>query len=127
MNERSTALLHFRSAGVLIVMGTVAGAFGAHALEEVLDAKGLSSFETASRYALVMGAALMGALATSEHRGLAWVQGGVWLFSVSIFLLVADRYWDWGCTSIWGPITPVGGAMMIAGWIVWLTRFGKKH
>lgn len=126
MKDRNTALLHFRSAGILIVVGTVAGAFGAHALEGVLDAKGLASCETASRYALVMGAALVGALASGERRGLAWVQCGAWLFSTSIFLLVADRFCGWGFAFIWGPVTPIGGAMMIMGWLFWVARFGKK-
>jgi|AOAMet11_17_M020_2_1038521.scaffolds.fasta_scaffold30644_1 uncharacterized membrane protein YgdD (TMEM256/DUF423 family) len=126
MKDGNTALLHFRSAGILIVVGAVTGAFGAHALEEVLDAKGMDSFETASRYAMAMGAALVGALASGERRGLALVQVGVWLFSSSIFLLVADRFCGWGLAFIWGPVTPIGGAMMIMGWLFWVARFGKK-
>jgi uncharacterized membrane protein YgdD (TMEM256/DUF423 family) len=126
MKERATALMHIRSAGFLIVLGIVAGAFGAHALEGVLDERGMASFETASRYALLMGAALTGAWATGEHRGLAWVQCGAWLFSVSIFVLVADRYWSWGYSDVWGPVTPLGGTLMIVGWLLWMIRFGKR-
>lgn len=127
MNEKKAASVHFRSAGMMIVLGTVAGAFGAHALEGVLEARGMASFETASRYLLVMGAALIGALATGERKGLAWIQCGSWLFSTSIFLLVADGLWSWGYTAIWGPITPLGGTMMIVGWLLWVVRFGRRR
>ena len=112
---------------MLIVCGAAAGAFGAHALEGLIDARGLSSFETASRYAMVMGAALLGASATGERSGLAWVQGGTWLFSISIFMLVADRHLEGELGSFLGPVTPMGGAMMIAGWLIWLLRMGKNQ
>jgi len=117
--------MHFRSAGLMIVVGTLTGAFGAHALDGVLPEQSMGSFEVASRYLLIVGAALMGALASGERRGLAWVQCGSWLFSISIFLLVAGRHGDWNMGSVFGPLTPIGGLMMIVGWSSWVIGFGK--
>ena len=109
----------------MIVVGTLTGAFGAHALDGVLPEQSMGSFEVASRYLLIVGAALMGALASGERRGLAWVQCGSWLFSISILLLVAGRHGDWNMGSVFGPLTPIGGLMMIVGWGSWVIGFGK--
>jgi len=107
-------------AAVLLIVGIAMGAFGAHALEGVLDAKGDESWGTASHYALVMGAATLAATATGRTMGVGWVQSGVALFSGSIFLLVGARLKGWPIQAWVGPVTPIGGLLMIAGWILWL-------
>jgi len=107
-------------AAVLLIVGIAMGAFGAHALEGVLDAKGDESWGTAAHYALVMGAATLAATATGRTMGVGWVQSGVALFSGSIFLLVGARLKGWPIQAWVGPVTPIGGLLMIAGWILWL-------
>ena len=98
------------------------GAFGAHALKPTLLARGsLETWHTASLYHLVHAVALLGvALATlggsAPGQALAraatcWLAGTV-LFSGSLYLLsVGGPRWL-------GPITPVGGVLLIAGWIL---------
>lgn len=110
---------HLLTAGMMLVIGIATGAFGAHALEGVLDARGVASYETASRYVLVMGAALMGASSTGQLRGLVWVEVGVALFSFSIFALVAGRLSGWPWIRWVGPLTPLGGVSMLVGWTLW--------
>ena len=107
-------------AAVLLIVGITMGAFGAHALEGVLDAKGDRSWGTAAHYALVMGAATLAASATGRTRGIGWVQLGAALFSASIFLLVGARMSGWPIQAWVGPVTPIGGLFMIAGWVLWL-------
>ena len=107
-------------AAVLLIVGIAMGAFGAHALEGVLDAKGDESWGTAAHYALVMGAATLAATATGRTMGVGWVQSGVALFSGSIFLMVGARLNGWPIQAWVGPVTPIGGLLMIAGWILWL-------
>lgn len=109
---------------VLGAIGVVAGAFGAHGLKGRLDPDQLASFETAVRYQLVHALALLalGALQRTGVEGLGaagWLMlVGTVLFSGSIYGLVLDG-------PRWlGPVTPLGGAALIAGWAAaaWAAR-----
>ncbi|RKP25104.1 hypothetical protein SYNPS1DRAFT_16140, partial [Syncephalis pseudoplumigaleata] len=94
--------------------GVGLGAFGAHALRSrVSDEQQLRSWETASRYQLLHSLAILFA-ATRGHTlaGTALVAGTV-LFSGSIYALVLDRE----RFRFLGPVTPLGGVAMIAGWL----------
>ncbi len=117
--EQEKQIGQLRGAGILIVVGIISGAFGAHALGGLLDAPRGVAYETASRYALVMGVAILAANATGRTRGIKLVQVGAWLFSGSIFILVFGGAFGWGWTSVMGPVTPLGGTLMIAGWVWW--------
>lgn len=127
MMEGEAQRSHLLTAGVLLVVGIAAGAFGAHALEGVLDDRGMMSYETASRYVLVMGAAVMGASATGRVRGLVWVEVGVALFSISIFALLAGRFSGWTWVSWIGPVTPLGGLAMMVGWVLWTLQWRRPR
>lgn len=118
--EKEAALRGYTWAAILLILGITTGAFGAHALEGVLDVKGEESWATAAHYALVMGSATLAAAATGRTRGIAWVQTGAALFSGSIFLLVCARLNGWPIQAWVGPVTPVGGLLMVVGWILWL-------
>jgi uncharacterized membrane protein YgdD (TMEM256/DUF423 family) len=99
-------------------LGVVLGAFGAHALEESLTASGhLDEWDTAVRYQLVHALALI-ALGLfgersngKEYPGLLLLLGS-FFFSGSIYALCFDF-----STSLMGPITPLGGFLMIIGWL----------
>lgn len=118
--EKKEVLSGYTWAAILLILGITTGAFGAHALEGVLDVKGEESWATAAHYALVMGSATLAAAATGRTRGIAWVQSGAALFSGSIFLLVWARLNGWPIQAWVGPVTPVGGVLMVVGWILWL-------
>ena len=108
-----------------MALGATAGALGAHALEGVLTPERLESWATASLYLLVMGAAMVGAhrqqASPSSRRALQAVAVGTVMFSASIMALVILATLDLapGLRSVLGPMTPVGGVLMIGGWIVW--------
>ena len=51
---------------------------------------------------------------------------GTLLFSISIYLLsMSTMYGDTGLPAILGPVTPIGGLMLIMGWISLLVGFSR--
>lgn len=107
-------------AGALLgVAGVILGAWGAHGLAESLTAAQLSSWSTAVQYQqvhvlAVLVCAVWQRLSPRPIRFLpsavyAWL-GGTILFSGSIYALTL------GGPSWLGPITPLGGLLMIMGW-----------
>jgi len=107
-------------AAVYGLLSVVFGAFGAHALEDKLDAGKLASWETGVRYQMFHALALL-AVALLIDKG--WTLRpvticfgvGVLLFSGSIYLLSLGI----GPKSLLGPVTPLGGLTLIIGW-AWL-------
>lgn len=101
-------------------LGVVLGAFGSHALEGKLDPDQLDAYNTAVRYQMYHALLLigLGLAAASVPRPLVGLFAiGTILFSGSIYLLVlAD--WSW-----LGPVTPIGGSLLIVAWF-WLTVWG---
>ena len=117
MNHRSALL----AAGILGATGVAFGAFGAHALRDWLVERGTANtWETAARYQLVHAIALVAAalwlkLATgSAQRRISWAAlcwvVGIVLFSGSLYGLAA------GGPRWLGPVTPLGGVALLAGW-----------
>lgn len=99
-------------------LAVVAGAFGAHALRARLDPAMLQVFETAARYQLFHGLALIAAGLVAERRparilGVAAACFGIGtlLFSGSLYALALTG------VRAFGAITPLGGLGLIAGWI----------
>ena len=85
----------------------------------------LDSWGTASLYLLVMGAGLVGASHSSSQRLSQVALDAVWvgtvLFSFSIMGLVtlATLEVGVGWRAVLGPVTPLGGVLMIGGWLGW--------
>ncbi len=110
----------FMVAGALSgFISVAAGAFGAHALKERLEAGLLAVFETGSRYQMYHALALLAtAWAASQSmsavvRSAGWCFiGGTLLFSGSLYLLALTG------TRWWGAITPIGGLLFLAGWLL---------
>lgn len=98
-------------------LAVAAGAFGAHGLRDRVSADQLAAWSTATQYHLIHSAVLL-ALALyalyadkSIRLPASLFLAGVLLFSGSIYLLVLTP-WRW-----LGPITPIGGLCLIAGWL----------
>lgn len=112
---------------ILILISIVLGAFGAHALKEVLLPAELASFETGVRYQVYHGLALLaiGLNANAIGFSLKWVFNlilvGVILFSGSIYGLSLDELMQLKFSFL-GPITPLGGLLMIIGWIILIVQ-----
>ena len=104
-------------AAVVGAVGVVLGAFGAHALKERFTADQLASWQTAVQYHLLHAVALLalGLYASLSGRS---VQLPAWLFSLGIVLFSGSIYLLLLTGQRWlGPITPIGGMCMIAGWL----------
>jgi len=94
------------------LVAVAAGAFGAHGLEGRLDAHHLDVFETAARYHMYHALG-MGLCATAGATRAGWVmQAGVAIFSGTLYALALTG------TRWLGAITPIGGVLMMAGWLL---------
>jgi uncharacterized membrane protein YgdD (TMEM256/DUF423 family) len=102
-------------AGVLGALGVLAGAFGAHALGDILSPERLVAFETGTRYHLVH-AALVAVIALAAPAGRLYTVSamafatGVVVFSGSLYLLVLLD------APMLGAVTPIGGIAFLVGW-----------
>jgi uncharacterized membrane protein YgdD (TMEM256/DUF423 family) len=113
MNDARFSLI---AGSLLGLTGVIAGALGAHSLENRLTESLLNAYETATRFQMfhALLLLLLGILARGQNSRLmryairAILLGTV-LFSGSIYLLTL---------SPWKPglVTPVGGLFLIAGW-----------
>ncbi|MBM3461565.1 MAG: DUF423 domain-containing protein [Armatimonadetes bacterium] len=110
--------MNFLSLGAgLAALGVILGAFGAHGLKNVLDAPMLQIFETGVRYQMYSAFGLIAVgLVRTESPLLSWsgwlLLAGTVVFSGSLYGLTLT-----GLRKL-GMITPLGGLMMIAGWIL---------
>ena len=114
------------AAAVLGALGIILGAFGAHMLKKILSLEQLDTFETGVRYQCYHALALFamgssGMFTTNKwYRWAArcWI-AGVILFSGSLYLMVFLKTLHLQhFISIVGPITPIGGALLIGGWLL---------
>ncbi|CAM3503167.1 hypothetical protein FSS13T_10340 [Flavobacterium saliperosum S13] len=121
--------------GVAAFMGAVAivlGAFGAHGLKEVLSETELITFETGVRYQMYHALFLLfvgttGLIDGKTKKTILWLTAvGVLFFSGSIYLLATASLASLNVKFL-GPITPIGGLLMISAWIVLFAKIqGKK-
>lgn len=106
---------------VLIVIGIILGALGAHGLKKLVDSQALLTFETGVRYQMYVGFALLilGVNADKLLMNLKWVirlmVTGMLLFSVSLYFMVLQEPMGISLKFL-GPITPIGGGLMIISW-----------
>ncbi len=114
MNKR-----YLKTAALLGLMAVMLGAFGAHGLKKIASPEAVESFKTGVLYhflhafAILVTAFFMEQLVFKKARIalLLWVSGIV-VFSGSLYVmaLVPET------KSILGPITPIGGLSLMAGW-----------
>ena len=110
-------------------LAVVLGAFGAHTLKDRLEPAMLAAFNTAVHYqmlhATVVLVIMLLARTTDSPGFLLGAAGsmlaGILLFSGSLYLLVL---WGWRWL---GPITPLGGALLITGWGLLLVAMVRSN
>ena len=112
------------------LIAIVLGAFAAHGLKILLSAENIMTFETGVKYQMYSGLFLLFLGSTSKttekvKKTCFYLTSlGVVLFSGSIFLLATNDLTSFDFTVI-GFITPIGGTLLIAAWIVLLISFFK--
>ena len=115
----------------LALLAVVFGAFGAHSLKEVLEPHQIDAFETASRYQFYHALALLILGLHADSLKSAVFVGklmavGVFCFSFSIYLLSLQDYLGVNLSFL-GPVTPIGGLLLIISWSLLLLKNFKKH
>lgn len=109
-------------AAVLGAITIAIGAFGAHGLKEIVSTEALSTFETGVRYQMyhVIALLILGLLTGITEKTKLWVLRfflfGILFFSGSIYLLSTQEFWALNA-KILGPLTPIGGLLLIVGWL----------
>lgn len=93
---------------VLGFLGVALGAFGAHALQGRLDERGQELWRTAVAYQMWHALAI---LAVSDKGSKGLFAAGVAVFSGTLYALAL------GAPRPLGMVTPVGGLLLLAGWL----------
>ena len=111
---------------IFICLGIILGAFGAHSLKGILDSTELNAIETGIRYQMYHGIALIifGVSANQLELKRTYFYGflfGIMLFSGSIYVLTLDTVMDTDFTFL-GPLTPIGGAILILTWLFFILK-----
>ena len=115
------------TSSVLFITAIILGAFGAHALKDLLSIEKLQSFEVGVRYQFYVSIVclLFGLLNEKIPFNLSgffiFQIVGIFMFSGSIYLLSLEQILSLNLKFL-GPITPLGGLMMIFGWIIFIVR-----
>ncbi len=109
---------YLAAAGVNGVLGVAFGAWAAHGLEGRLPPAAIEWIRTGASYQLWHAAALLGlaALAARHATRLIALAGigfglGALLFGGSLYL------YAWTGQAVFAMATPVGGALLIGGWL----------
>jgi uncharacterized membrane protein YgdD (TMEM256/DUF423 family) len=105
-------------AAFLLAIAVAAGAFGAHALKNILSPERLETWQTAVQYHAwhALGLMLIAMIGVQFDVGIRWpaslILAGIIVFSGSLYVLsLTGANWL-------GAITPIGGIAFIAGWIL---------
>lgn len=114
------------------LVAIILGAFGAHGLKKVLTAEQLVSFETGVRYQMYHALFLLfvgvAGFISEKQKKIIFLLTiiGVLLFSGSIYLLATQSVSGINFKFL-GPITPIGGLLLILSWgLLTFYSFGQK-
>ena len=107
------------TAGLLGAIAIALGAFGAHGLKErlALVPEAAAWWQTATFYLLTHAVAIGAIGARSVWPARLWAMGSV-IFAGPLYAMAL------GAPRWFGAITPLGGSLLIAGWVVlaWTSR-----
>ena len=106
-------------------LAVILGAFGAHALKQIVPPETVTTFQTGVQYQMYHAIALLAVAIIFErfsNKLIKWAGTcfiiGIILFSGSLYLLTALKASETVGLSGIGIITPFGGLFFIAGWIL---------
>lgn len=106
------------------MLSVIFGAFGAHALKKILSTDQLHSFEVGVKYQMYHAIVLLalGLNANDITSATYWCFTiGITLFSFSIYgLILSDAKGK--KLRFLVPITPIGGLLLVVGWLLVLTN-----
>ena len=100
-------------------LAVAAGAFGAHALKDKLDADAMNAYEVGVRYQMYHALALLAVASLCHTRPSRAIRAAGVCMLIGIVLFTGSLYgltllnWRW-----LGPITPLGGVFLLVGWLL---------
>ncbi len=121
-------------AALLGGLAVILGAFGAHKLKEIVSAEDLEIWNKGVLYQFIHTFAILAVgllskihFSTALKYAMSCFGIGILFFSGSLYFLTFRNVFDFGVAiNFLGPITPIGGALFIAGWIS-LLIYGLKY
>ena len=124
-------LLFIKTGAIVLALGILLGAFGAHILKEKISANALSSFEIGIRYLIYNGIGLMfigvqNFTSQKVDRVVYYsIVLGIVFFSGSIFIL-STQCLPQIPKAVFIPMTPIGGSMLIFSWVYFALNCGMS-
>lgn len=116
---------------IFLLLAIALGALGAHGLKSLISAKKIASFEVGVRYQIYIGLLLLilGLNNDKFQFSIKWISSlliaGAILFSGSIYLLSFEELTTINLKFL-GPITPLGGSLMIVGLGIFVYKLVKR-
>lgn len=115
-------------AALLAGLSVALGAFGSHALETLVTPQRLDTWDTAVHYQMFHALALLWLGLYHQHyphRGILisalLILAGTLIFSGSLYALVLLD------VPVLGAITPIGGVLLITGWLTLAWHLARRH
>lgn len=116
----TTSRIFMISASLILLIGVMLGAIGAHALNEILTPQKQNSWELAVQYQLVhgLGLILLGLLLQFRPAALSIKLAG-WLMLLGIFLFSGSIYVSaLGGLQLAAGVAPYGGSSFMLAWLL---------
>jgi len=117
--DRTFALRCIVAGALLMLVGVVLGAFGAHALQQVLTPRQLSSYQTGVLYQQLHSLALLlvGVIALVTPAS-PWLARAAVLFGTGMFFFSGSIYlMTLGAPRWLGMVAPIGGLSFMLAWL----------
>ena len=119
---------------VFAALGVILGAFGAHALKQILEVDQLQIFETGVRYQMYHSFGLLAAgilYSSFPYKQVKFASTffliGIVLFSGSLYAMTMLKMSGQVGLDGLGILTPIGGVFFILGWLMLLIGILKKN
>jgi uncharacterized membrane protein YgdD (TMEM256/DUF423 family) len=124
MNQRTTLVI----AALLGAFAVILGASGAHGLKDQLDTRHTTHiFELANRYHFYHVFALLAAGILMNYHGSKRLRYAALFFVLGTLCFSGSLYtMSFVKLSLLGPVTPLGGLLLIVGWIFMALAFLGK-
>ena len=102
-----------------LALAVMLGAFGAHGLKKIASPEQLAWWQTATDYFFYHALGLLALAIISKIIPQLPIKASFWLIQMGILFFCGSLYvMALGLPRILGAITPIGGALMILGWLI---------
>ena len=102
-----------------LAFAVMLGAFGAHGLKKIASVEQLAWWQTATDYFFYHALGLMALAILNKVTPLLPIKSSFILIQIGILFFSGSLYiMALGLPRVLGAITPIGGALMIAGWLL---------